>query len=140
MIALGNLWGLFLIIVMMGYGLVAVPRSLWRSGNLEMRLRHSHFQASQLDETLDELKHHLHDIVHMIQLASASIHSESQLGPLIQLLISKCPPEIISAANGLRETERTYLTRELGEISRKRLIALHSDLRQTMNDLNRANE
>ena len=140
MIALGNLWGLFLIIVMLGYGLVAVPRSLWRAGHLEIRLKHAYFQASQLDESVDELKHKLHDIVHMIKLAVASVHAESQLLPIVHILLAKCPPEAVQEANGLKELERNYLTQELGDITRKRLIALHSDLRNTINDLNRAQE
>jgi len=140
MIALGNLWGLFLIIVMLGYGLVAVPRSLWRAGNLEIRLKHAYFQASQIDETVEELHHKLHDVVHMIKLAAAAVHTESQLLPIVQTLIAKCPPEAVREANGLKDAERSYLTQELGDITRKRLISLHSDLRNTINDLNRAQE
>ena len=140
MIALGNLWGLFLIILMLGYGLVAVPRSLWRYGNLEVKLKHYHFQAAQLDEGREDLNHHLHDIVQMVKIASSSIHAESQLLPVVQMLIAKCPIHLIRESNGIRESERTSLSKELGDITRKRLISLHSDLKQTTAELNRAQE
>jgi hypothetical protein len=33
--ALSNCWGLFLIISLLGYGLVAIPRILWYKGDVE---------------------------------------------------------------------------------------------------------
>lgn len=35
-IALGNAWGMFLLIVFMGYGLVEVPRSFWWRANRDI--------------------------------------------------------------------------------------------------------
>jgi hypothetical protein len=35
LMALSNCWGLFLIILLLGYGLVAIPRKLWYEGDCE---------------------------------------------------------------------------------------------------------
>lgn len=36
-VALGNAWGLFLIIILIGYGLVAIPKLLWRAKSVKGR-------------------------------------------------------------------------------------------------------
>ena len=38
LMALSNCWGLFLIIVLLGYGLVAIPRTLWYKGDCHRML------------------------------------------------------------------------------------------------------
>lgn len=48
--AMANSWGLFLVIVFMGYGLVAVPRRLWFTGNTKRHLRELYAKASRLKE------------------------------------------------------------------------------------------
>lgn len=48
--SLSNVWGLFAIIVLLGYGLVAIPRNCWHRGNLERTLALNYFNAAILDE------------------------------------------------------------------------------------------
>lgn len=48
--AAANSWGLFLVIVFMGYGLVSVPRSLWYSGNYDQHLHQHYANAAKLKE------------------------------------------------------------------------------------------
>ncbi|KAG2236234.1 hypothetical protein INT48_008594 [Thamnidium elegans] len=48
--AAANSWGLFLVIVFMGYGLVSVPRSLWYSGSYDRHLHQHYANATKLKE------------------------------------------------------------------------------------------
>lgn len=48
--AMANSWGLFLAIVLMGYGLVAVPRRLWLTGSTHRHLRQLYANASRVKE------------------------------------------------------------------------------------------
>lgn len=48
--AAANSWGLFLVIVFMGYGLVSVPRSLWYSGSYDRHLFQHYANAARLKE------------------------------------------------------------------------------------------
>ncbi|KAI7856552.1 LMBR1-like membrane protein-domain-containing protein [Circinella umbellata] len=48
--AMANSWGLFLVIVFLGYGLVAVPRRLWIAGNTKRHLRQLYGNASKAKE------------------------------------------------------------------------------------------
>ncbi|KAI9496861.1 LMBR1-like membrane protein-domain-containing protein [Zychaea mexicana] len=52
--AMANSWGLFLVIVFLGYGLVAVPRRLWITGNTKRHLRQLYANASKgKEESMD---------------------------------------------------------------------------------------
>ncbi|KAI8640315.1 LMBR1-like membrane protein-domain-containing protein [Parasitella parasitica] len=48
--AAANSWGLFLVIVFMGYGLVSLPRSLWYSGSYDRHLFQHYANAARLKE------------------------------------------------------------------------------------------
>ncbi|KAI7876330.1 LMBR1-domain-containing protein [Lichtheimia hyalospora FSU 10163] len=48
--AMANSWGLFLVIMFMGYGLVAVPRRLWFTGNPQKHLNQLYANASRVKE------------------------------------------------------------------------------------------
>lgn len=58
-----NTWGLFLLIVLLGYALVDVPRKLWFSGNPEMCLQRSYFQLSKLCSDFEDAEMELKDII-----------------------------------------------------------------------------
>lgn len=44
-IAASNAWGLFILICLLGYGLVEIPKRLWRSANRELTLRYYQFEV-----------------------------------------------------------------------------------------------
>ncbi|KAI8140202.1 LMBR1-like membrane protein-domain-containing protein [Fennellomyces sp. T-0311] len=48
--AMANSWGLFLVIVFLGYGLVALPRRLWITGSTKRHLRQLYSNASKAKE------------------------------------------------------------------------------------------
>lgn len=57
-----NTWGLFLLILLLGYALVEVPRNLWNSSKKNYSLTHSYFKIAKLstdkceaEETVDEI-------------------------------------------------------------------------------------
>ncbi|KAK3818784.1 MAG: LMBR1-like membrane protein-domain-containing protein [Benniella sp.] len=74
--ALSNSWGLILVIVFMGYGMVDVPRRLWHKGDNARELRRLAFQASVVkdrrQDTEDEVLHvakELSVVCHKVQLS-----------------------------------------------------------------------
>lgn len=60
--ALGNTYGLLLVSVLMGYGLVDVPRQMWRNSNPELELRRCRIMAVQADEALFDAVWELQDV------------------------------------------------------------------------------
>lgn len=51
-IALGNAWGLFLLVVFMGYGLVEIPRSFWWRANRDIVLNYYRYATLVCDWSL----------------------------------------------------------------------------------------
>ncbi|KAI9277891.1 LMBR1-like membrane protein-domain-containing protein [Sporodiniella umbellata] len=70
--AAANSWGLFLVIIFMGYGLVAVPRSLWHSGNYTRHLIQLYASAAKLKEECIETEIEFTEVarVHVLQKQS----------------------------------------------------------------------
>ena len=54
LITFGNTYGLLMVSVLLGYGLVAVPRSFWRQANPDLELRRTYIMAAAADEALYE--------------------------------------------------------------------------------------
>lgn len=52
--ALAYAWGLILAVGLMGHGLVALPRRLWRNANVASRLRRLQMQAPKTKDSLDD--------------------------------------------------------------------------------------
>lgn len=55
-VALGNAWGLFLIIILIGYGLVAIPKLLWRAKSVRGRYEYILMHLVALDGLLMDSK------------------------------------------------------------------------------------
>ena len=47
-ITASNTWGLFLLVLLLGYGLVEIPRVLWNSCNRNLALAQTHFKIAKL--------------------------------------------------------------------------------------------
>lgn len=73
LIALGNTYGLLLVSLLLGYGLVALPRSLWRQARPDHELRKVYLMAVKADDKLFEAVWQLQDIEYKIDCAVAKI-------------------------------------------------------------------
>ena len=56
LISLSNAWGLFVIIFLLGYGLVAVPKELFKMSNYENRLKFLEWSAGESQQELNTKK------------------------------------------------------------------------------------
>jgi hypothetical protein len=54
LIACGNAWGIFLIIFLLGYGLVAVPKDVLKLADYETRILYLQWRASECREHIME--------------------------------------------------------------------------------------
>lgn len=62
-ITASNTWGLFLLVLLLGYGLVEVPRSCWNAGHRGHSLRYAYFKASKLSLEKSEAQDKLDDVL-----------------------------------------------------------------------------
>ncbi len=54
LICLSNAWGLFVIIFLLGYGLVAVPKQILKLSDYETRIKYLEWRAGECKENLEE--------------------------------------------------------------------------------------
>ena len=73
LIALGNTYGLLLVALLLGYGLVAFPRNMWRQARPEYELRKVQLMAVKADDTLFEAVWQLQDLEFQIDCALCRI-------------------------------------------------------------------
>ena len=62
-ITASNTWGLFLLILLLGYGLVEVPRQYWRESQKGYRLMHTYFMLAKLSTEKSDADEDLEDVL-----------------------------------------------------------------------------
>lgn len=92
MIALSNAWGLFLIILFLGYGLVSVPHSCFQNANIDRRYAYQMFKLSLYERNYERA------IVNMDELTRDALTVSTfmrrpDMKPYIAEILANCPEE-----------------------------------------------
>lgn len=127
--ALSNAWGLLLIIVFLSYGVVEVPRVLWRKASLHRELKFMEFKTAIIHDRMFEANAKLDTAVRLIHAAAKTVPNSSPLRPCIDVLVSKCPPSLFETHSALKTHENAATLSALGEVKMKKLVCLHADLK-----------
>ena len=62
-ITASNTWGLLLLILLLGYGLVELPRNAWNASLPGYRLSYTYFKISKLSTEKEEAEEQLADVL-----------------------------------------------------------------------------
>eukprot|EP00127_Corallochytrium_limacisporum_P006722 Clim_evm11s234 gene=Clim_evmTU11s234 len=123
--ALANTWGLFLVVILLGYGLVEIPRSLWESSRPHLRLRRYQWKAANQMGELDEAEDILTDAVEGVKQAAAAIQPSSALYKYIREMQSRCPDRPDRAISSRRTQRPRAITKDyLADLNTKLMIAV----------------
>ena len=68
LVTTSNTWGLFLLVLLLGYGLVEVPRSCWNSSKRGFMLNYTYFKAAKLNVERSEAEDAVEDILDVIHI------------------------------------------------------------------------
>ena len=63
LITAANTWGLFLLVLLLGYGLVEVPRNVWHAANVDLSLARTYFRLAKLSTEKQEASEDLDDVL-----------------------------------------------------------------------------
>lgn len=88
-ITASNTWGLFLLVLLLGYGLVEVPRTCWHNAKRGHMLQYIYFKASKLSTEKSEAEEVLEDVLDDIQRSADSIREGHALRPYVEVILSK---------------------------------------------------
>jgi LMBR1-like membrane protein len=135
--ALAYAWGLILAIYLMGHGLVAIPRKLFKDADPGRKLRKLQSQAPKIYEKLmdasDELRSHEYQVQEMMQFKTQSARNNRQW--ILELEdMTSVPDSRISSIGVALPTSRqpvpqVITTGYLADLGRKLKRARHKKLR-----------
>eukprot|EP00727_Mastigamoeba_balamuthi_P011608 m51a1_g707 hypothetical protein (697) ;mRNA; f:400225-402884 len=92
--ALANAWGLGLLLVLLGYGLVEIPRGLWRSGSLIMTLKKLEFEAKSLKSKVHDCRDALFKTVSQIRKYDDTVDRSDPYRKYVDMVVRKCPEDL----------------------------------------------
>ena len=93
-ITASNTWGLLLLIILLGYGLVEIPKSVYESSRHNRRLNYYYFKVAKLSAEKCEADEKLDDALEQIQHTfEAVVTTHQHLRPFIEVILDKCPIE-----------------------------------------------
>ncbi|XP_041957635.1 G-protein coupled receptor-associated protein LMBRD2a [Alosa sapidissima] len=92
-ITAANTWGLFLLVLLLGYGLVEIPRSYWNASCHGHLLAKTYFKASKLMTEKADAEENLEDVMEDVRNASEAIKYNHPLRKCIDTVLRKSPTE-----------------------------------------------
>lgn len=90
-ITAANTWGLFLLVLLLGYGLVEIPRSYWDASRRGHLLVRTYFKASKLMTEKADAEETLEDVMEEVKKVSESIKYNHPLRKFMDTILRKCP-------------------------------------------------
>ncbi len=82
-----NTYGLIAIMVLLGYGLVEIPRNVWRRSFPEARLRWHHYRVGKAAERLQTASHDLQRLLQVVQATSGPISRRDPLRRYMDIIV-----------------------------------------------------
>ncbi|KAJ3642157.1 hypothetical protein Zmor_024966 [Zophobas morio] len=89
-----NTWGLFLLVLLFGYALVEVPRTLWNNSNRSFVLTRSYFKAAKLSSDKCEAEETVDDVLESLQAVSLAVPPGHPLHLNLETILQKVPTEL----------------------------------------------
>jgi len=93
-ITASNTWGLILLIILLGYGLIEIPRSCFENSQYERTLNYLYFKVAKLSAEKCEAEEKLEDALDEVQQAYESVvASQSVNKRYVDIILTKCPED-----------------------------------------------
>ena len=91
-IPLANAYGLALLTLLMGYGLVEFPRGIWYHSDTKWLLSFIESSLPGLKESTIDTEAEIYEVSELVAAASRRIPSNDSLRPMVDKLMELCPP------------------------------------------------
>ncbi|KAI9141131.1 LMBR1-like membrane protein-domain-containing protein [Paraphysoderma sedebokerense] len=98
--ALSNAYGLLLVVLFMGYGLVEVPRALWYTADTRLCLKYLEFKAPKAKEAVENAQVRVENVGKEILNLSRRVKPHEELRKYVDIMLLKCPLNIQQQAIG----------------------------------------
>lgn len=103
-ISSSNTWGLFLLVVLLGYGLVEMPRSIINRSKYSQSMNQQYFRVSKVNAEKCEAEERLDDVLEEIHQAFSALANNEHhpLRHYLNQIVDKCPPDWKRRSNAFR--------------------------------------
>lgn len=133
LVLMGNIWGLFLLVTLLGFGLVSIPISFWVQGSLSQTLQNLQLKSVPLDESCIDSKYRLNQCVAKVMRYSSRISESSNLREYINIILSKCPEDSLSHPSP-SQNSRQVDPNENRNLEFNDLVVLHKELKDLISE------
>ncbi|XP_074425343.1 G-protein coupled receptor-associated protein LMBRD2 isoform X1 [Larus michahellis] len=127
-IAAANTWGLFLLVLLLGYGLVEIPRSHWNGAKRGYLLMKTYFKAAKLMTEKADAEENLEDVMEEVRKVSESIKYNHPLRKCVDTILKKCPAEYQERMGRNMDDYEDFDERQNSYPSEKSLVKLHKQV------------
>lgn len=125
-----NTWGLLLLVLLLGYALVEVPRNLWQNADQLLVLNRTYFKAAKLSSDKCEAEETADDILESLLAVTIAVKSGHPLYPYVDTIMRKVPVELQDRMNRRQLPDDTPTDAP----SEKALIRLHKQVSGNMTE------
>ncbi|XP_054154201.1 G-protein coupled receptor-associated protein LMBRD2-like [Oppia nitens] len=129
-----NTWGLFLLVVLLGYGLVEIPRSCFNVSHYGRSLNYLYFKVAKLSAEKCESDEKLDDVLDEIQTCLESLRGDHDpMRPYLDIIVDKCPLDWRhQMMNRLAQTSAQSVSYSGNTFNEKTLTRMHKNIIQAM--------
>ncbi|TRY71417.1 hypothetical protein DNTS_011662 [Danionella cerebrum] len=129
-ITAANTWGLFLLVLLLGYGLVEIPRSCWRASCHGHLLAKTYFKAAKLMTEKADAEENLEDVMEDVKTVSETIKYNHPLRKCIDTILKKasCPLEYQEKLGRNMDDYEDFDDKGNPYPSKKSLVKLHKQV------------
>ncbi|XP_034048190.1 G-protein coupled receptor-associated protein LMBRD2B [Thalassophryne amazonica] len=127
-ITAANTWGLFLLVLLLGYGLVEIPRSYWNASRHGHLLIKTYFKASKLMTEKADAEENLEDVMEEVRKVSESIKYNHPLRKNIDTILRKCPVDYQDKMGRNMDDYEDFDEKHSTYPSEKSLVKLHKQV------------
>ncbi|XP_043835453.1 G-protein coupled receptor-associated protein LMBRD2 isoform X3 [Dromiciops gliroides] len=127
-IAAANTWGLFLLVLLLGYGLVEIPRSHWNGAKRGYLLMKTYFKAAKLMTEKADAEENLEDIMEEVRKVNESIKYNHPLRKCVDTILKKCPTEYQEKMGRNMDDYEDFDEKRNTYPSEKSLVKLHKQV------------
>jgi len=123
--AASNTWGLCLLVLMLGYGLVEVPRNLWQGSKRGHRLSQAYFRVSKLWTERSDAEGQLEEVLTSVEVAGRGA-AGVLLRSYFDTIVAKVPTELMERVR--RRQGRQGGSEEEQQVTEQTLAKLHKQV------------
>lgn len=139
-----NTWGLFLLVLLLGYALVEVPRSLWNNAKQGFTLQYAYFKSAKLSTEKAEAEEHVDDVLESLHAASRATPTNHERRAYVETILRKVPVELMERVARMGGARGALSGGGGGDMSttiipsEKALVRLHKSVIKSLQTLQRS--